>query len=306
NLRSPPEQDISVVMAIGDSITAGFGMNSGTLPFTSITEYRGLAFDIGGDSGAVTIPNFLKTYNSGVKGASTGTTSLGATVDVLNVAVSGALIGDMPGQVATLKSAFTSGGYSASGWKMLGVLIGANNLCKACNSGTDATNSPAAFEAYFRTTVQALRGNFTNLIVNAYQIFDVSQVYSPQQSSSYCSFAQGLLNECPCSKTDANRALMKSYAQQYNAAMTKVAAEFAGLNDFAVNVQTGVADLIIPAGSDGLNWLAKIDCFHPNQCANQVVAAAAWNNMFQKQGSKTSYQLGAVTPYCPGPTDYFQ
>ncbi|RKO88499.1 hypothetical protein BDK51DRAFT_31343, partial [Blyttiomyces helicus] len=58
-------QDISLVAALGDSITAGLFMEDGKLPGSELTlkEYRGKVFDIGGDPGETTIPNLLKTYN---------------------------------------------------------------------------------------------------------------------------------------------------------------------------------------------------------------------------------------------------
>ncbi|KAJ3104299.1 hypothetical protein HDU97_009375 [Phlyctochytrium planicorne] len=301
NARNVRPRDIQTVLAIGDSITAAFGVNSGRLPFTSITEYRGLSFDIGGDPGAITVPNFLKNYNSGLKGASTGTTALKASISVLNAAVSAAKVADLNGQVTTLTNAFKSGGYSVDGWKMINVLIGANDLCSACNG--DAAQTPNGFETSFRTAMQALRNNYKNTIVNAIQIFNVSQVYFPQQSDSYCSFAQGILNECPCSKTAANRALMDSYTVQYNQRISKVAAEF-NFSDFVVNVQPAVSNLVI----NSLNFLAKIDCFHPNQCAHQTVAGMLWNNLFQAPAQKVNnYQLATFNQlYCPGPNDYFQ
>lgn len=68
--------DISMIGALGDSIMAGFGMmgvdysRSGLLNFSTLLEYRGSSYGIGGDTGAVTLGNFVKRYNSNVKGAS--------------------------------------------------------------------------------------------------------------------------------------------------------------------------------------------------------------------------------------------
>ncbi|KAJ3098017.1 hypothetical protein HDU96_000165 [Phlyctochytrium bullatum] len=301
NARTVRPKDVATVMAIGDSITAGFGMNSGRLPFTQVTEFRGLAFSIGGDAGATTVANFFQKYNPAVKGASTGTTALRATIKVLNAAVSGAKVADLTGQVTTLKNAFTSGRYDANGWKVVSLLIGANDLCASCNAGA---TTPDLFETRFRAALNSLRTNFgTNTIVNAYQIFNVSQVWFPQQTSSYCSFAQGILNLCPCSKTAANRATMDSYAVQYNQRISKVSAEFQ-FDNFVVNVQPGASNLII----NSLDYLAQIDCFHPNQCSHSSVAGMLWNNMFQPQGQKVNnYQLSTFNQiYCPGPNDYLQ
>ncbi|KAJ3316265.1 hypothetical protein HDU76_001936 [Blyttiomyces sp. JEL0837] len=304
DVRHVRPKDISTIMAIGDSITAGFGMNSGYLPFTSITEYRGLSYDIGGDNGAKTLANYMKIYSPSEKGQSTGTTALNAKIDNLNAAVSGARIADLPGQVTTLANAFNSGSYNKDGWKMLSILIGANNFCHACEN--NAADTPDYFETTFRQTLQSIQSSFSNTIVNAITMFNVSGVYFPQQSSSYCSFAQGILNECPCSKTDANRAIMDSYAAQYNQRIRKVAAEFANLPTFAVNVQPGAEQVNV--ANAGLNFLAKIDCFHPNQCSHERVSVMLWNNLFQAAGSKKSYQLESFSEpvYCPGPNDYLQ
>lgn len=58
---------------------AGFGMmginngegGTGILNFSSVMEFRGNSYGIGGDSGAVTLANFIKNYNPKVQGAST-------------------------------------------------------------------------------------------------------------------------------------------------------------------------------------------------------------------------------------------
>jgi phospholipase B1 len=45
---------------------------SSIIDITSIYEYRGISYGGGGDSGAITIPNFFKRYNSNLRGASVG------------------------------------------------------------------------------------------------------------------------------------------------------------------------------------------------------------------------------------------
>lgn len=60
------------------SIMAGFALEgvdydgTGLLNISAIMEYRGKSYAIGGDSGAVTLANFVKHYNSNVQGASLG------------------------------------------------------------------------------------------------------------------------------------------------------------------------------------------------------------------------------------------
>ncbi|KAJ3416994.1 hypothetical protein HDV05_007476 [Chytridiales sp. JEL 0842] len=307
NAKTVRPKDIATVMSIGDSITAGFAMKSGTLPFTQITEFRGSVAFIGGDAGDLTVPNYLKNYNPRVQGASTGTTALRATIDVLNAAVSGALVSDLPGQVTELVKAFNARGntYEDDSWKMVNVLIGANNVCSSCKPNTANLHSADAFERNFRTTMQALRTNFNKTIVNAVELFDVSEVYEPQQSSSYCRFAQGILNLCECNDTAAKRAAMDALTVQYNERLRKVAAEFQ-FPDFVVNVQPGLRNISLQTA--GLSYLSKLDCFHPSLCANQVVTNMLWNNLFQPASQKVdNYQLTDIIPaFCPGPNDYFQ
>lgn len=55
---------------------AGFAMNGldyeggGILNLSLVSEYRGNSYAIGGDTGAITLANFVKKYNPNVKGAS--------------------------------------------------------------------------------------------------------------------------------------------------------------------------------------------------------------------------------------------
>jgi hypothetical protein len=57
---------------------AGFAMmgvdydvgGNGLLNFSAISEYRGNSYAIGGDTGALTLANFVKRYNPNVQGAS--------------------------------------------------------------------------------------------------------------------------------------------------------------------------------------------------------------------------------------------
>lgn len=104
--------DISVVMAMGDSITAGFLARSPGFfethrtdetqePLISVPvarEYRGLSYPIGGDDGAITVPNILGHWSKNLTGMSRGHHPLLACIggwcawrydDGLNAAISG-------------------------------------------------------------------------------------------------------------------------------------------------------------------------------------------------------------------------
>ncbi|KAK6012032.1 hypothetical protein OSTOST_22826, partial [Ostertagia ostertagi] len=107
NVNSVRPADIKVVMALGDSLTAANGAGAED-PVAVILQYRGLAFQAGGDGTLeqhVTIPNILKKYNPNLFGYSVGIGSPNVwEVAHLNVAMPGAIAADLPGQARTLVS----------------------------------------------------------------------------------------------------------------------------------------------------------------------------------------------------------
>lgn len=70
-------RDFPRTKAVIFSITAGFGIMGVNLSqppllaaFNSFNEYRGLSYSIGGDEGALTVPNYVKHYQPNLKGYS--------------------------------------------------------------------------------------------------------------------------------------------------------------------------------------------------------------------------------------------
>jgi len=63
-------------MALGDSITAGFGAKGQDIKIPidihNLYENRGISFAIGGDPDAITIANFIKYYSPELIGSSIG------------------------------------------------------------------------------------------------------------------------------------------------------------------------------------------------------------------------------------------
>jgi phospholipase B1 len=147
-------QDIKVIAALGDSITAAFaadGLEGGPL------EYRGQSWSIGGDPNATTLANFFKNYSPEVQGASVGVHTpevcLGVefcpdgqywpTMDNLNSAQSGAWIQNWPRMFDFLMKQMQSNpkiDYQKD-WKVLTVFIGANVRLSSCNSRCLRTNA---------------------------------------------------------------------------------------------------------------------------------------------------------------------
>lgn len=136
-MRLSRPDDFKVVMALGDSITAGFLAKSprdadiitdslqhaqSTFDFRSsiLNEYRGVSYPIGNDEGAITIASILSHYSPNLTGVSIGHHPVGSDKrknedqlrkDGLNVAVSGSKAKDLIGQVrgASLRGAIRLG-----------------------------------------------------------------------------------------------------------------------------------------------------------------------------------------------------
>uniref|UniRef100_A0A7S3CZ62 Uncharacterized protein n=1 Tax=Palpitomonas bilix TaxID=652834 RepID=A0A7S3CZ62_9EUKA len=143
DVRSIHPHDVKVMMAMGDSITAGFGMHEKYI-FDGIQEYRGDVYSIGGNgdvaSGTYTIPNFFEAVTgSKPLGYSKGQEApWGAAdfnyhnpdVDQLDAAQSGALTPQLDGQVDYLIKQLhaTDGVDFDNDWKILTIFIGTTSL----------------------------------------------------------------------------------------------------------------------------------------------------------------------------------
>uniref|UniRef100_A0A667XVN7 Si:ch211-214p16.3 n=1 Tax=Myripristis murdjan TaxID=586833 RepID=A0A667XVN7_9TELE len=127
--------DIKVVAALGDSLTVSF---------------------IGGDKTldtVTTLPNILKKFNPNIKGMSTGR---GKKTTGFNVAVSGAKISGIPGQVRQLIETMKNNSAVdfEKDWKLVTLFIGGNDLCQYCNDR--ASLSPANYSHHMMTSLDIL------------------------------------------------------------------------------------------------------------------------------------------------------
>ena len=127
--------DIGIVMALGDSITAGFGIR-GTAGL--LNEYRGRSWSIGGDPHQITLPNLIRYYQPAITGYSTkhhfveicDETICDSThypqLDYYNSAQSGAIASKLMKQIDYLRNRISD--EDKEKWKMINLLIGGNDL----------------------------------------------------------------------------------------------------------------------------------------------------------------------------------
>ncbi|KAF8940356.1 hypothetical protein BGZ58_006819 [Dissophora ornata] len=301
--------DIKAVVSIGDSRP----------PFATVLEFRGKVFSGGGDDSEYTLTNFLRTYTKHIEGSPSGFTLPLATGKGLNTAVSGAIAQTLPSQIERLKRQFSFGGryhkYKDE-WKLATVFIGANNLCAAC--GPDSTvpeiADPEEYGAALKFALQELRDSIGPAFVNLVGIFDVTLVYELSRGHSYCEllFDKLPFPICGCATgNESDRQKAGDLAREYNEIMERVAQEINEESEiegtFGVVFQPGLTEFKEGSSQYGQGYLSGLDCFHPNKCANQVMAISLWNNMFSNREDKyRPMKPSDLEIYCPGPKDYLR
>ncbi|KAG0264934.1 hypothetical protein BG011_005856 [Mortierella polycephala] len=284
-----------------------------------ISARMGKVFSDGGDDGEYTLANFLRTYTKHIYGSPSGFTPPLAHGKDLNTAVSGAIAQTLSSQIERLRWQFSLGGRYRrykNEWKLATVFIGANNLCAACGSGamTLEIADPEEYGRALKSALQGLRDSVGPTFVNLVGIFDVTLVYDLSRGYPYCEmlFDQVPIPICGCATgNEADRQRAGNLARKYNEIMERIAKEIneesKDQGTFGVAFQPGLTEFKDGSSAYGQGYLSGLDCFHPNKCANQIMAISLWNNMFSTPENKNRpMKPDDLEIYCPGPSDYLQ
>jgi len=304
--------DIDVVMAMGDSITAGFGMVASCI-LTIFRESVGTSWSIGGDYSSnelITIPNILKNYNPNLKGYSTGSRLYGfsSSGTNLNAAQSGARSVDLPEQAKWLVDALKdpqSGVDVQKDWKLLTLFIGGNDLCAVCDD--PANNNAANYEQKLTEALKYIQANIPRVFVNVAAAVDVTELHQLNDEGMLCSLLHGY--ECPCGTSD-DESVRKSVSEEHQRFLDagyRVSQLFNDDPTFTVVMQPFFTNTHVPKRQDGSNDMSYFapDCFHFALNGHQASAVALWNNMFQSVGSKDeSYDWPVEALTCPTSSKY--
>ncbi|RGB37149.1 hypothetical protein C1646_622284 [Rhizophagus diaphanus] len=306
--------DIKVIMAIGDSITAGFGAKGhhANIPIDihNLHENRGVSFSIGGDPGAVTIANFIKHYSPELIGSSTGDHLVELCYglicppyqykpkkDRFNAAQSGMMASNLTIELNYLLDQLYKEPMEVvlKSYKYLTFFIGSNDICFRCSNDLPWLTSKQ-FEDYLKSTLEIIKREIPNTVVNLLGVFNVSQVYNFHKEE-YCK-GWGLVAEYECSCAFApgifgtlNRKKMDETAMEYNKAIRNVVDYYAShkSDSFAVMYQEFDIDLT----TFPVEGLSNIDCFHPSTKSHDFITKIFWNNLVlpaSKRGGRIEWE----------------
>lgn len=307
NVRDLRADDIRLVMSIGESMSAGFGLKN--LP----NEYRGLAFSAGGDPGAMTMPNLLRSAgnNALLLGDSRGVhygihTSddgceppsdtqvcrLNAAVDGANMARSLRQVDYLDAQIHSNSSNYTK---YADDWKLLTLFSGLSD-CVFYNE-TDSTHSPTPVEVVrsnFRALMSQVRKRIGHVFVNVIALpTQISKAGEVIKNRGECKLFIELSKAGQTKWTDYS--LWDGAAKAINKMLAEEVKAIQNLNDptFYASLQTFMVGF-----DPATETLEKLDCIHPNQESEAAMSVALWNSMIAP-GAKPTALDHSEQPVCP-------
>eukprot|EP01095_Lingulamoeba_sp_RSL-Kostka_P003427 TRINITY_DN14402_c0_g1_i1.p1 TRINITY_DN14402_c0_g1~~TRINITY_DN14402_c0_g1_i1.p1 ORF type:complete len:375 (-),score=121.76 TRINITY_DN14402_c0_g1_i1:202-1326(-) len=320
-------KDIKVLASMGDSITAGFAMHTKHFydSLTDIVEYRGDSFSIGSNAMQYALGNYFLNYNQHLVGPSIKTSEPISAAEWhghhlfpfdkqnnrLNAAQSGAKVQDLPGQVSYIQKELTTTfsdqiDYEKD-WKVITILIGANNMCIACHNSTEGTAD--YYRQQLNETLTQIYTDIPKVFVNLLPMFNISQVYDWVQTSEYCKFMWKTISasECPCmtgKATDADREMVNDAAKSYREVVEQLGKEWANVDPSTMKV------VVQPFTSNlkmlNLDMLSQLDCFHPSWISHAALSIGLWNSMFTPVDQKPHNITLGIDFICPDKNSYLQ
>ncbi|KAG9005321.1 hypothetical protein FRB94_001612 [Tulasnella sp. JGI-2019a] len=313
--KAPPKDvhdlrpdDFSVVMAVGDSMTAAcFAEGYRLMIPDSFAEWRGRSYAAGMDDGAITVPNLMRHYKSTLRGGSIGKNAVPEVcmggpmcnplgwnykVDRFNAARSGAMAQNLLSEVRDyLVPTLRHHDVTDEEYKYMSFQVGSNDLCQLCLA-SQAPKGPFpgsadVFEQDVMQAIEYLREHVPNVVVNMMGVFQVSQIYNVTRNhNEYCSngvpYIPHYSIECSCAVADGPlgawaRSEMDRLQAQYNERLLKIVKRYQKLNDphFAILWQPAN----IPLAKFPIEGLSNVDCFHPSTATHERIAAGVWNRL---------------------------
>ncbi|XP_078205742.1 phospholipase B1, membrane-associated isoform X3 [Callithrix jacchus] len=285
--------DISIIGALGDSLTAGNG--AGSRPgnvLDVLIQYRGLSWSVGGDesiSTVTTLANIFREFNPSLKGFSIGTGKETSSNAFLNQAVAGDRAEDLPVQARRLVDLMKNDTriHFQEDWKIITLFIGGNDLCDFCND--PVRYSPQNFTDNIGKALDILHAEVPRAFVNlvtVLEIINLRELY--QEKKVYCP-RMILRSLCPCvlkfDDNSAELAMLIEFNKKFQEGTHQLieSGRYDTREDFTVVVQPFFENLDMPKTSEGLpdNSFFAPDCFHFSSKSHAHAGSALWNSMVQ-------------------------
>uniref|UniRef100_A0A8C3SBS1 Phospholipase B1 n=1 Tax=Chelydra serpentina TaxID=8475 RepID=A0A8C3SBS1_CHESE len=233
--------DVRVIAALGDSLTVRSFVLFLSFVCLLVEQQNVLPAQTGVGAGEEEL-NILREFNLNLTGYSTGTGGASEPNAFLNQAVSGAMAEKLPDQVRALVRLMKSDpriDFNAD-WKIITVLIGANDLCNYCKDPVSSRIEELAWHC-----------NFHN------QMFLDNQVHG-----------WWVDGDLFCLLQNSTRKLVESGRYDTQENFTVV------LQPFFQNTKIP----LLQDGRADISFLAP-DCFHLNQKSQSQLSRALWNTM---------------------------
>ncbi|XP_056873577.1 phospholipase B1, membrane-associated-like [Takifugu flavidus] len=286
--------DITVVAALGDSVTVGTAAKSKNL-FELNRKYKGVSWSIGGDNmleSVTTLPNILKKFNPSLKGFSKDKFP---KQNGLNMAVAGAKASETLQQAKDLIKAMKENKdiNFENDWKLVTIFTGGKDLCEYC---TDQNNlSPKNYSQSLMLTLDMLFAEMPRVLVNVVQLMEIHLLKTVKRNTLGCSLLQR--TSCPCvvnaDETSPELQEIKRVNHEYQVEIQHLISgnRYDGKDDFAVVLQPFLQTSFIPnigVGEVDTSFFS-VDCFHISERAHAEMAIALWNNMLEPVGRKQAF-----------------
>ncbi|CAB1343107.1 unnamed protein product [Coregonus sp. 'balchen'] len=252
--------DIKVIAAVGDSLTAGNGVGSGSSVNNLLdvqTQYRGLSWSIGGDENLTTVttlPNILREFNPFLTGYSVAKGKEHTPQAFLNQAVAGEKAKDIPDQVRALVARMKNDSRVnfQEDWKVITLFIGGNDMCEYCyNSLFYSTDN---YVHHIRESLDYLHKQVPRALVNLVEplyIPILRQMHSEMNADLKCpTWLASILCPCVISPTGGSVTLRKlnDLNRDYQRGLHELveSGRYDTHNNFTVVLQPFLRDIIIP------------------------------------------------------------
>jgi phospholipase B1 len=196
-------------------------------------------------------------------------------------------------------------------WKMMTILIGANDLCLSCFPEVrDSYLHPDSFETVMRDLIYQIRTRIPRVFVNYAFLLPVSQVHPLTKNSEHChKLRTDLFHQLQCICAflpepigSVARKNMDTLNAEFNKRIQKIIKEEQANNytDFAITGDPGMWN--IPLKSWPIDVVSNTDCFHPSKKAHALMASEMWNGLFLSSEEKYSRRVSwtdDLSFFCP-------